>query len=58
VHAPRRKTVTSAGLHLIAVDWGYVAFWTVFGVVCALVFLVAYLLFRRWRSHRSPGEPF
>jgi hypothetical protein len=45
-------------LHVIAVDWGYVAFWIVFAVVCAVLFLVAYLLFRRWRSSKQPGEPF
>ena len=43
---------------ILAVDWGYVAFWTIFGVVCAILFLVAYLLFRRSRSKRTPGEPF
>jgi Na+/proline symporter len=41
-----------------AVDWGYVAFWIVFGVVVATLFLVAYFLFRRWRSKENPGEPF
>jgi hypothetical protein len=50
--------VTALGPHLAAVDWGYVAFWIVFAVVIALLFLVAYLLFRRWRSRQHPGEPF
>jgi hypothetical protein len=50
--------VTGLGLHLAAIDWGYVVFWIIFGVVVAMLFLVAYLLFRRWRSHQHPGEPF
>jgi hypothetical protein len=40
------------GLPISATDWGYVAFWTGFGVVCALVLLAAYLFFRRpWSKH-------
>jgi hypothetical protein len=50
--------VSALGLNLTAVDWGYVAFWIVFGVVVAMLFLVAYLLFRRWSSYRHPHEPF
>jgi hypothetical protein len=34
----------------MAVDWGYVTFWIVFAVVLAVLFLVVYFLFRRWRS--------
>jgi hypothetical protein len=50
--------MTALGLDLVAVDWGYVVFWIVFAVVVALLFLIAYLLFRRWRSNKHPGEPF
>jgi hypothetical protein len=50
--------VTGLGLYLTAVDGGYVAFWIVFAAVVAILFVVAYLLFRRWRSRKHPGEPF
>jgi hypothetical protein len=47
--------VITAALQLAAVDWGYVIFWTVFGVLCAALFGVAYWLFRRssFKTHED-----
>jgi hypothetical protein len=32
---------------ILATGWGYVLFWSIFGVAVAALFLGAYLLFRR-----------
>lgn len=48
--------MTPIGIQLVSVDWGYVAFWSIFGVVIAALFLIVYVRFRGWVRRRDPAN--